>query len=342
MIGQMTKDDLDKVHKRVNDLLYDIEVQPLWEEMHAATDEIKAEEKPVQKPVQILQKKRHLDLFIDEEQEEKFWEVQSKKMRLAEMAIMKKENDNDRFGTNDALLAQKTDSETNDADENEEEEWFDEEQDGSGEEERGLMMRKREQEIPNKRMQEEQNRRQEEFDRQRIANEEEYQFWIRKYEARCARKRRERQEMIERLERYRIKTRSTTESESDEEGGEEVEFDEDDSSSVSTDPEIEARERRRHERDDAEMYLLYLAEKAQPRIFARTMSEPLNVDSDGEEIPGMDVNGNPIAAEVQEEENEGSEDDEDGGYGPAASTSTNSGVDFSCEEEGFNTDDDQW
>ncbi|XP_026452055.1 WD repeat-containing protein 87-like [Papaver somniferum] len=201
-----------------------------------------------------------------------------------------------------------------------------------------------EQEIPNKRMQEEENRRHKEFDRQRIENEEEYQFWIRKYEARCARKRREMQERLERLELHWIKTRSATKSESDEEGGEAVEFDEDDSNNVSTDPKIKARERRRQERDDTEMYLLYLAEKAQPRIFARTMSEPLNVDSDGEEIPGMDVDGNPIAAEVQEEENEGSEDDEDGGYGPAASTNTDSGVDFSYEEEGFNTDDDddQW
>ncbi|XP_026459685.1 eukaryotic translation initiation factor 3 subunit A-like [Papaver somniferum] len=197
-----------------------------------------------------------------------------------------------------------------------------------------------EQEIPNKRMQEEENRRHEEFDRQRIENEEEYQFWIRKYEARCARKRREMQERMERLEHHWIKTRSATESESDEEGGEAVEFDEDDSNSVSTDPEKEARKKRRHEREMQKMYLLYLAEKAQPRIFARTMSEPLNVDSDGEEIPGMDVDGNPIKIEVQKEENEGSEDDEDGGYGHAASTSTDSGVDFSYEEDGFNTGDD--
>ncbi|XP_026396783.1 glutamic acid-rich protein-like [Papaver somniferum] len=95
-------------------------LQPLWEEMHAAMDEIKAEEKPfekpVEKPLQILQKKRHFDIFIDEEEEEKFWEVQSKKMRLAEMA---------------------TNSEANDADEDEEEEWFDEDQEESGEEEEG-------------------------------------------------------------------------------------------------------------------------------------------------------------------------------------------------------------
>ncbi|XP_026378001.1 transcription initiation factor TFIID subunit 11-like [Papaver somniferum] len=166
--------------------------------------------------------------------------------------------------------------------------------------------------------------------------------WIK---TRCARKNRER---LERYEGRWIKTRSATESKSDEESGEVVKLDEDDSSSEGpNDPEKEARERQSQERDDAEMYLLYLAEKAQPRIFARTMSEPLNVDSDGEEIPGMDVDGNPIAAEVQQEENEGSEygeDDEDGGYGPAASTSTDSGVDFSYEEEGFNTDDDddQW
>ncbi|XP_026415889.1 uncharacterized protein LOC113311238 [Papaver somniferum] len=107
-------------------------------------------------------------------------------------------------------------------------------------------------------------------------------------------------ERIERYERRWIKTRSATESESDEEGGEAVELDEDDSSSEgSNDPEKEARERQRQERDDAEMYLLYLTEKAQPWIFARTVSEPLNVVSDGEEIPGMDVDGNPIATEIK-------------------------------------------
>ncbi|XP_026383859.1 nucleolin 2-like [Papaver somniferum] len=125
--------------------------------------------------------------------------------------------------------------------------------------------------------------------------------WIK---TRCARKKRKR---LERYERRWIKTRSATESESDEEGGEAVKLDEDDSSSEgSNDPEKEARERQRQERDDAEMHLLYLAEKSQPRIFSRTMSEPLNVDSDDEDIPGMDVDGNLIEAEVQQEENEGS------------------------------------
>ncbi|XP_026399665.1 glutamic acid-rich protein-like [Papaver somniferum] len=172
----MTKDDLEKVQKRVSDLLYDIELQPIWEDMHAAMNENKAEEKPVEKPVPILQKKRHLDIFIDEKEKEKFWEVKSKKMRLAEMAVMKKEygpHDSDatasedeehdvfvdhrsdihtfsvlkeiikefcedeRFGINDALLAQETDSEADDANENEEEEGFDEEEVGSDEEEDG-------------------------------------------------------------------------------------------------------------------------------------------------------------------------------------------------------------
>ncbi|XP_026446097.1 transcription initiation factor TFIID subunit 11-like [Papaver somniferum] len=78
--------------------------------------------------------------------------------------------------------------------------------------------------------------------------------WIK---TRCERNKRER---LERYERRWIKTRSATESESDEEGGEAVKLDEDDSSSEgSNDPEKEARERQRQEKDDAEMYLLYLA-----------------------------------------------------------------------------------
>ncbi|XP_026442365.1 glutamic acid-rich protein-like [Papaver somniferum] len=163
MIGKMTKDGIEKV-QRVSDLLYDIELDPLWEEMHAAMNENKAEEnpveKPVEKPVQILQKKRHLDLFIDEEEEEKLWEVHGKKMRLAGMEVMKKEyglpdsdatasedehtisvlkemieefREDERFGINDAVLAQNTDSE----DEDDEEEGFDEEEEGSDEKEEG-------------------------------------------------------------------------------------------------------------------------------------------------------------------------------------------------------------
>ena len=185
MIEQMDQDDLEKVNKRVNDLLYNIEIPRLWEEMHAAEEEdIKAEEnqvekeKPVEKPVQFLQNKRPFQilkgeeeedkLFKDEEEEGKFWEVYAKKMRLAERAAMKKENDSDAseveepdafpgyrtpesalrvmieefrqdeiFGNNDAVLAQKTDSEADsaDEDEDEEEEGSDEEEEASDEEE---------------------------------------------------------------------------------------------------------------------------------------------------------------------------------------------------------------
>lgn len=38
-------------------------------------------------------------------------------------------------------------------------------------------------------------------------------------------------------------------------------------------------------------YERYLAEKVDPPIFARTMRERLDIDSDGEKIEGIDANG---------------------------------------------------
>lgn len=60
---------------------------------------------------------------------------------------------------------------------------------------------------------------------------------------------------------------------------------------------LEEKKKKRQEYEENQ-YKQYLARKTyNPRKFAKTMSEPLNVDSDGEEIESLDVDGNHVISD---------------------------------------------
>ncbi|XP_026451361.1 uncharacterized protein LOC113351626 [Papaver somniferum] len=134
------------------------------------------------------------------------------------------------------------------------------------------------------------------------------------------------------------KTRSATESDSEDEekNCEGVEDEESSDDSMKRDERAKEAERKKIKRQEFEyvMYKCYLTEnKNNPRKFARTMSEPLNVDSDGEEIPGE--------ADYEEEETE--DDDIQGPY--TSSDSNDDTVAYYEDDElnySSNNDDDSW
>ncbi|XP_026396969.1 DNAJ protein JJJ1 homolog [Papaver somniferum] len=161
---------------------------------------------------------------------------------------------------------------------------------------------------------------QEEFERLRVENDEEFQLWMRKLDAKEG------------------KPRSATESDSEDEeknceGVEEEESSDDSMKRYERAKEAERKKKKRQEFEDV-MYKYYLAEKKNnPRKFARTMSKPLNVDSDGEEIPG----------EAEDEEEEIEDDDL---QGPYTSSDNDDGTDAYYEDYELNynsnSDGDSW
>ncbi|XP_026419878.1 uncharacterized protein DDB_G0283697-like [Papaver somniferum] len=168
----------------------------------------------------------------------------------------------------------------------------------------------------------------EEFERLRDENDEEFQLWM----------------------------RNTTESDSEDEekNREGVEDEESSDDSMKRDDRAKEAERKKRKRKDFEdvMYKCYLAEKKNnPRKFARTMSEPMNVDSDGEEIPELDLDGEPVfsggemvvCSEVEDEEEETEDDDL---QGPYASSDNDDGTGTYYEDDELNyssnRDGDSW
>lgn len=179
-----------------------------------------------------------------------------------------------------------------------------------------------------------------EFERVRQENAPLYEQWKRKRIARDVRKAREREERDEgRRSRFVWrKTRSATSSDS-----EEKENDFERSDDHERNSETEKQRRKREKKIEDAWYERFLAEKAIPRLFARTMNERLNVDSDGETIDGVDENGEPVEVGDLEEENEddeGSEDAGDEGYGSATETGSQYSNDYSDHEMGIDNDDD--
>lgn len=115
--------------------------------------------------------------------------------------------------------------------------------------------------------------------------------------------------------------------------------------------EAERKKRKRQEFEDV-MYKCYLSEKKNnPRKFARTMSEPLNVDSDGEEIPGLDLDGEPVfsggemvvCSEAEDEEEETEDDDLQGPY-TSSDNDDGTGAYYEDDELNYssNSDGDTW
>lgn len=122
------------------------------------------------------------------------------------------------------------------------------------------------------------------------------------------------------------KTRSATESDNEDEEQQQVE-NEEDASDASTDfGEIATQgERKKTKQKQVEhiMYRCYLAEKKILRKFSRTMSGPLNVDYNGEDICGKDIDGNPVMEVNEEHDSKEKEDTDVGdGYGPVFSSSS--------------------
>ncbi|XP_026400610.1 uncharacterized protein LOC113296520 [Papaver somniferum] len=167
----------------------------------------------------------------------------------------------------------------------------------------------------------------EEFERLRVENDVEFQLWMRKLDAKKARRHKQK---LQRRGGWKCswgKTRSVTESDSEDEENncEGVEDEENSDDSIKRDEREKQAERKKRKRQEFEdvMYKCYLTEKKKnPRKCARTMSKPLNVDSDGEEIPGLDLDGEPVFSgsqmvvcnEAEDEEEETEDDDLQGPY----------------------------
>ncbi|XP_026420072.1 uncharacterized protein LOC113316054 [Papaver somniferum] len=137
----------------------------------------------------------------------------------------------------------------------------------------------------------------EESERLRIENDEEFHLWMRKCDAIDARRRRKQLQRMGDSSCSWGKTRSATESESEVEENQ-VEEEEDESSDASIDYEEKAKKAEKkilkQQQFEEVMYKCYLDEKNNnPSKFSRTMSEPLNVDSNGEEIQGMNIDREP-------------------------------------------------
>ncbi|XP_026435844.1 cilia- and flagella-associated protein 251-like [Papaver somniferum] len=129
------------------------------------------------------------------------------------------------------------------------------------------------------------------------------------------------------------KTRSATKSESEEE---ENQFEEEEEEASDASIDYEEKEKQAEQQFEEVMYKCYLYEKNyNPWKFSWTMSEPLNMDSDGEEIQGMNIDGEPEYGDevviYSEEEDEDS--DEGVGNGPFPSSSNDDGGDYYYEDE---------
>lgn len=118
-------------------------------------------------------------------------------------------------------------------------------------------------------------REQEEFERLRIENDEEFQLWLRKYDAIDTRRARERRERTGDWKYSWNKTISVTENDSKCEEQQQVE-DEEEASDALFDFEEIAREaerkKARQKQVEDMMYRCYLDEKKNPWKFSRTMS----------------------------------------------------------------------
>ncbi|XP_026419645.1 nucleolar protein 58-like [Papaver somniferum] len=192
----------------------------------------------------------------------------------------------------------------------------------------------------------------EEFERLRVENDEEFQLWMRKLDAIDARRHRQKLQQRGEWKCSWGKTRSATESDNEDEeknceGGEDEESSDDSMKRDEREKEAEKKKRKMQEFEDVMYKYCYLAEKKNnPRKFARTMSKPLNMDSDGEEIPGLDLDGEPmfsdemvVCSEAEDEEEETEYDDLQGPY-TSSDDDDGTGAYYEEDELNYNNDND--
>lgn len=89
---------------------------------------------------------------------------------------------------------------------------------------------------------------------------------------------------------------------------------------------LQRMQKREELRNDNALYRRYLVEKSNRPIFTRTMQERLNVDSDGNTMEGIDVDGEPLSDEETDEE---SSEDDDGSSDSGDGSATSSESDYS-------------